>query len=61
MTRLFGGFSQRFYDAYHEIWPLESGHEERVIIYNMYHLLNHANLFGGGYLSQAQSAMQRFI
>ena len=61
MTRLFGGFSQRFYDAYQEIWPSEYGCQERSDIYNIYHLLNHANLFGGSYLAQAQSAMQRFI
>lgn len=60
MTRLFGGFSERFYFAYHEVFPLESGYEERFAIYNLYHILNHALLFGGGYFQQALSVMKRY-
>lgn len=53
MSELFGGFSPAFYAAYREAWPLEDGHELRRTLYNLYHILNHANLFGGGYASQA--------
>lgn len=59
MTKLFGGFSQNFYQAYYEIWPLEGSEEERINIYNLYHLLNHANLFGGSYKSQCLSNLNR--
>ena len=52
MTRLFGGFTRAFYDAYMTEWPLPSGWEARVDLYNLYHLLNHFNLFGSGYLPQ---------
>ena len=51
MTELFGGFSVRFYDAYREVSPVAPGYEDRRDLYNLYHLLNHLNLFGGGYLS----------
>lgn len=54
MTRLFSGFGRVFYDAYMAAWLLRSGWEERVDPYNLYHLLNHFNLFGGGYLSQTR-------
>lgn len=54
MTHLFGGFSSRFYAAYDEAWPLPEGHQERRDLYNLYHILNHAVLFGGGYAQQAQ-------
>lgn len=60
MTRLFGGFDRVFYQAYEEVWPLQGGHGERTSLYNLYHLLNHANLFGGGYVSQAASVAARF-
>src|SRR5439155_25515173 len=46
MTELFGGFARDFYAAYREAWPLAPGHEERKPLYNLYHLLNHLNLFG---------------
>ena len=59
MTRMFGGFSTTFYRAYNEVLPHRSGWEERVEIYNLYHLLNHANLFGGGYVSQSQDCLKR--
>ncbi|MBL90443.1 MAG: hypothetical protein CMH56_01335 [Myxococcales bacterium] len=61
MTRLFGGFSKSFYEGYQEVLPQAPGHEERQAIYNLYHILNHANLFGGGYFMQAQTEMQRFL
>jgi protein-ribulosamine 3-kinase len=55
MTRLFGGFGPRFYQAHHAVFPAEPGHEQRTTLYNLYHILNHALLFGGGYTSQAQA------
>ncbi len=61
MTHLFGGFSDDFYSAYNDAWPLETGHEERQDLYNLHHVLNHYNLFGGGYLSQAETMMQRLL
>jgi fructosamine-3-kinase len=53
MTRLFGGFGSEFYRAYQEAWPLADGHEQRVALYQLYHVLNHLNMFGGPYLSRA--------
>jgi len=53
MTELFGGFAPAFYAAYQEAWPLDAGYGERKTLYNLYHILNHANLFGGGYAAQA--------
>ena len=59
MTELFGGFAPAFYAAYREAWPLDAGYVERKTLYNLYHILNHANLFGGGYAAQAlQMAMK---
>ncbi len=49
MTKLFGSFNQEFYEGYEEIWPLDNFLKDRVEIYNLYHLLNHANIFGGSY------------
>jgi protein-ribulosamine 3-kinase len=57
MTELFGGFPEKFYEAYSEAWPLEQGYELRKQIYNLYHLLNHLNLFGGGYLGQVKATL----
>lgn len=54
MTELFGGFSQRFYAAYNEAWPLDNGYSVRKTFYNLYHILNHFNMFGGGYGGQAE-------
>jgi protein-ribulosamine 3-kinase len=54
MTELFGGFGRAFYAAYEDAWPLPPGYARRRPLYNLYHVLNHANLFGGGYLAQAQ-------
>jgi protein-ribulosamine 3-kinase len=57
MTELFGGFGRDFYAAYREAWPLDQGYSVRKTLYNLYHILNHLNLFGGGYLRQAESMM----
>ena len=54
MTKLFGGFRKEFYEEYHRIFPIKQGFEKRIIIYNFYHILNHANMFGGGYLKQVK-------
>lgn len=61
MTELFGGFGRTFYAAYHEAWPLDEGYAVRKTLYNLYHILNHLNLFGGGYLSQAQGMIERLL
>ena len=54
MTKLFGGFRKEFYEEYHRIFPIKNGFEKRIIIYNFYHILNHANMFGGGYIKQVK-------
>lgn len=54
MTELFGGFGDRFYQAYRAEYPLDQGYETRKTLYNLYHVLNHLNLFGGSYLVQAR-------
>ena len=54
MTRLFGGFSRAFYAAYEAAWPLPTGHETRLGLYQLYHVLNHLNLFGSSYLAGAE-------
>ena len=61
MTELFGGFGAEFYAAYSEQWPLDDGYAVRKTLYNLYHVLNHLNLFGGGYLSQAERMMQQLL
>jgi fructosamine-3-kinase len=61
MTKLFGGFSSEFYRAYGETFPLEDGYDYRENIYKLYHVLNHLNLFGGGYYSQAISLIKFYI
>lgn len=61
MTRLFGGFGRAFYDAYHDAAPLPAGHAVRAELYNLYHVLNHANLFGGGYARQARASIDRLL
>ncbi|MEM6883837.1 MAG: fructosamine kinase family protein [Verrucomicrobiota bacterium] len=53
-TEMFGGFSSAFYQAYQSEWPLNAGYQQRKDLYNLYHVLNHYNLFGGGYGMQAQ-------
>ena len=59
MTELFGGFGADFYQAYNEAWPMDEGYQQRKTLYNLYHILNHANLFGTSYLNQAISMMER--
>ncbi|MHB1687950.1 MAG: fructosamine kinase family protein [Ignavibacteriaceae bacterium] len=61
MTKLFGGFSPAFYSAYNEFFPLQAGYEYRENIYKLYHVLNHLNLFGGDYYSQAMSLINFYI
>jgi fructosamine-3-kinase len=61
MTELFGGFGNLFYDAYRDVWPLSPGYATRKILYNLYHILNHLNLFGGGYLGQAEGMIERLL
>lgn len=61
MTGLFGGFGRRFYESYHSMWPVEAGAGERAVLYNLYHVLNHLNLFGTGYLSQALRMIDRLL
>lgn len=61
MTELFGSFSGAFYQGYNEVWPLDKGYEKRKVLYNLYHVLNHFNLFGGGYASQANSMINRLL
>lgn len=61
MTELFGGFSQDFYNAYNDTWRLDEGYRVRKRLYNLYHILNHLNLFGGGYGSQAEGMMDRLL
>jgi fructosamine-3-kinase len=61
MTELFGGFSQEFYSAYRAAYEPDPGYRVRKHLYNLYHILNHLNLFGGGYLAQAQSTLTRLL
>ncbi|MDK9701812.1 MAG: fructosamine kinase family protein [Sulfuritalea sp.] len=61
MTELFGGFPTSFHAAYRAAWPLDSGYETRKPLYNLYHILNHFNLFGGAYLGQAQRMIDRLL
>ena len=61
MTELFGGYSHDFYAAYENVWPLDLGYKARKNLYNLYHILNHLNLFGSGYLHQAEAMMQTLI
>jgi protein-ribulosamine 3-kinase len=61
MTELFGGYAGEFYAAYRAAWPLDDGYAVRRELYNLYHILNHANLFGSGYARQAEGMMQRLL
>jgi len=61
MTRLFGGFGAAFYDAYESSWPLPEGYQERQHLYQLYHVLNHLNLFGSGYLGRAISLIDELL
>ncbi|MDD2720675.1 MAG: fructosamine kinase family protein [Gallionella sp.] len=61
MTELFGGYPADFYAAYRASYPLDAGYPVRRELYNLYHILNHANLFGGSYARQAEGMMQRLL
>jgi fructosamine-3-kinase len=61
MTELFGGFDRRFYDSYRETAGIDPGYSDRRDLYNLYHLLNHLNLFGGSYLHSVLSIVKRYI
>ena len=61
MTHLFGGFDSRFYAAYNEAWPLDDDFAVRKTFYNLYHILNHLNLFGSSYLGQAVSMTEKVL
>jgi fructosamine-3-kinase len=60
-SEMFGGFGAAFYSGYCEAWPLERGYELRKQIYNLYHLVNHANHFGGGYADQSETIIGRLL
>ena len=61
MTELFGGFGAAFYEAYGAAWPLDEGYAVRRDLYQLYHVLNHLNLFGGGYLASAQRLIDSLL
>ena len=61
MMRLFGGFGARVFAAYAEAHPLAPGHAERVPLYQLYPLMVHVNLFGGGYGASVESALGRYV
>ena len=61
MTELFGGFGRDFYAAYDDAWPRDPGYKVRKTLYNLYHILNHFNLFGGGYGGQAEDMTRRLL
>ena len=61
MTELFGSPGQTFYDAYNAAWPLDVGYPTRKTFYNLYHILNHLNLFGGGYGRQADGMIDQLL
>ncbi|HMM47379.1 MAG TPA: fructosamine kinase family protein [Thiobacillaceae bacterium] len=61
MTELFGGFAPAFHAAYRDAWPLDAGYPVRRMLYNLYHVLNHANMFGGGYVGQAHRLIQQLL
>jgi len=61
MTKLFGGFNKEFYEEYFKIFPIKEGFEKRITIYNFYHILNHANMFGGGYIKQVKNYVKEIL
>lgn len=61
MTTLFGSFPRDFYAAYNEAWPLDAGYATRRTFYNLYHIINHTNLFGGGYHAQAIGMIEQVL
>jgi fructosamine-3-kinase len=61
MMRLFGGFSERVFAAYHEVYPLAPGHQSRLLLMQMYPLLVHVNLFGAGYVAQVERIIDTYM
>ncbi|QFU77276.1 fructosamine kinase family protein [Halioglobus maricola] len=61
MTELFGGFDDRFYHSYRSTWDIDPGYSTRKVLYNLYHVLNHFNLFGGAYARQAEEMVARLL
>lgn len=61
MTELFGGFDDRFYQSYRHGWDIDPGYASRKVLYNLYHVLNHFNLFGGGYAGQAEGMVDSLL
>ena len=61
MSKLFGGFNSKFYASYNEVFPLENGWEERIRVCNLYPLLVHVNLFGGGYINQVKNILSYYV
>jgi fructosamine-3-kinase len=61
MTELFGSFPAAFYQGYESVYPLDAGYSQRKILYNLYHILNHYNLFGGSYQSQANQTIDLLL
>ncbi len=61
MTRLFGGFNERFHSPHREAWPLDPGFKEREVLYKLYHQMNHLILFGQGYLGSVKSGIELLI
>lgn len=61
MSELFGGFATAFYARYRTAWPPADGYEQRKLLYNFYHILNHLNLFGRGYLGQAERMLRALV
>lgn len=59
-SEFFGGFSSDFYRGYQSEWPLSKGYEQRKTLYNLYHVLNHTNLFGGSYAGRAQQMIKQY-
>ena len=59
MTKLFGGFSDSFYQGYNKIWKIEKGSEKRRDVYNLYHIINHANIFGDSYIGQCLALIKK--
>lgn len=61
MMRLFGGFGESVFRAYEEAWPLAPGHAERIALYQLYPLMVHVNLFGGGYAESVERSLARYV
>lgn len=61
MMELFGSPGQRFFEAYNRVFPIDAGYYQRRELYNLYHILNHANLFGGSYVLQAQHMIDSLL